>query len=144
MQGQPHQLTKRLARLIEAWANDQGLDLVGVGAWEHSRVTGESYILGTERAATAEAPDFVIDQSGDMLDAYAEIGVLEVWLYDGALTVWGLDNAGAGYCRVSRSRCLRDLNLDLVARCMAAPTQLAAIAELRFACYSRMGVGYSP
>lgn len=139
MLGQPHhQLMKRLARLVEAWANEHRLDLVGVG-----RLDRAQYILGSERAATAEAPDFVVDLRVEKLDAYAALGVSEVWLYDGSLTVWALET-NQRYRRVSRSRYLHALDPALVSRCMVAPTQQAAIDELRSACYSRMSIGYSP
>jgi Uma2 family endonuclease len=92
-------LKKLLARLLEAWADEAGVDLEGLGsttfrkeAKERGLEPDECYCVGEPR----ELPDFAIEvvvSSGlvDKLDVYAGLGISEVWvLKDEALTVYRL------------------------------------------------------
>ena len=88
-----------LARLLEAWADEAGVDLEGLGsttfrkeAKERGLEPDECYCVGEPR----ELPDFAIEvvvSSGlvDKLDVYAGLGIAEVWvLKDDTLTVYRL------------------------------------------------------
>ena len=125
---------KRLARLIEAWADEHCVDLTGIGIWRGA----EGYLVGPKAVPVAHTPDVVITDGS--LAAYA--GVCEIWRYDGQLTLWALKETE--YREVPRSRCLAGLEVALVARCMYSSTQREALAMLRASFFSRMGRGYCP
>jgi Uma2 family endonuclease len=81
---------KSLARLIEAWADETGVELEGFGSWTlKSRLKGagaepdECYVVGPLDGEPS-LPDFVIEvvrSSGgiDKLEVYRRLGVPEVW-----------------------------------------------------------------
>jgi Uma2 family endonuclease len=131
-------LKKMLARLVEAYAEELGLDLEGIGSWtlkrrEHERGAepDECYSLGPVR----EVPDLAIEviwTSGglDKLEIYRRLGVREVWLWRrGEIEVFALH--GDRYERASRSGLLPQLDLMLVRSLLDAPSQSAAVRELR-------------
>lgn len=132
-------LKKRLARLLEAWSEETGVDLEGVGSWTlRNRLTerglepDECYFVG--RGGEGEdAPDFALEvvwTSGgiDKLTVYAGLGVREVWLWqDGRLSFHVLRYEAAG-----RSELLPELDPDPIARLMNATiSQAQAIRDLR-------------
>lgn len=135
------EIKKRLARLLEAYAEVQGVDLEGFGSWtvrsepkERGVEADECYVLGVP-ATEPEQPDIAIEvvwTSGglDKLEVYRGLGVPEVWIWrNGALHFHLLiDDA----YRVSpRSALLPDLDPALIGRCMEAVGQTRAVAALR-------------
>jgi Uma2 family endonuclease len=95
-----HELLKTLlARLLEAWADETGVELEGYGsttfrkeAEERGLEPDECYCVG----AMLEVPEIAIEvvvSSGllDKLEVYRGLGVPEVWVFErGALTVYRL------------------------------------------------------
>jgi Uma2 family endonuclease len=145
-------IKKTLARILEAYAMEAGLEFNGFGSWtlksapdERGLEPDECYIVGDQ---DKERPDLAIEviwtHGGlDKLDVYAGLGVGEVWLWkDGVIEVHLL--RGDGYERAERSRLLPDLDLELVARCIReARSQTAAVRE--FLAVTRTGrVGPRP
>ena len=140
-------LKKTLGRLIEAYAEERGLDLIGCGSWtvrKEAQARGveadESYILGPIQDPP-DRPDLaveVISTSGgiDKREVYLGLGVPEVWFWrDGALHIYVLD--GEAYRRSPRSRLLPDLDPDLIVRFMSCPSQTQAVRGLRAALASQ-------
>ena len=136
---QDHERLKTtLARLVEAYAEELGLELEGIGSWtlkrqEHERGVepDECYSLGPVR----EVPDLAIEviwTSGglDKLEIYRRLGVREIWLWRrGEIEVYVLH--GDRYERAPRSELLPQIDLDLVRSLLDAPSQSAAVRELR-------------
>lgn len=142
-------IKKSIARLLEAYADERGLDLEGYGSWtvksaaeERGAEADECYIVGSERKpGEVGRPDLAIEvvwTSGglDKLDVYRGLGVGEVWFWSGgAITVHVLE-AGK-YHEVERSALLPELDLALVARLAAAENQRDAVRQLRDALRAR-------
>ncbi len=127
-----------IGRILEAYAMRLGLVLEGYGSWTIKRKRrkravepDECYVLGP--LGDRKRPDLAIEvvwTSGglDKLDVYRGIGVAEVWFWkrDNSLEVHVLREAA--YERVPRSVLLPELDLALVARCIAeAQTQTEAV-----------------
>ena len=134
------QIKTTLARLVEAFADERGLDLNGVGSWTIKRREAtsaaepdECYVLGSAKGR--DRPDLAIEvvwTSGgiDKLDVYVGLRVREVWIWqDGRIRVFLL--AGDRYEPAARSELLAALDLDLVARLATSESQGAAVRELR-------------
>jgi Uma2 family endonuclease len=145
----PHERQKtRLARLIEAWSEEAGMDLEGVGSWtlrselqKRGLEPDECYFVG-HRGRGAEAPDVTIEvvwTSGglDKLTVYAGLGVREVWIWkDESLTFHALRHGR--YERIARSELLPALDPELIGGHMVADTsQSQAVRDLRAAMRSR-------
>lgn len=135
------EIKKRMARLLEAYAEERGLDLEGFGSWtvrsqprERGVEADECYILGVPQTKP-ERPDIAIEvvwTSGglDKLEVYRGLGVPEVWMWqNGGLNFHLLQ--GDNYLAAPRSSLLPDLDPALIARCMDAPSQTRAVAALR-------------
>ena len=131
-------LKKTLARLVEAYAEELGLELEGIGSWtlkrqEHERGAepDECYSLGPVR----EVPDLAIEviwTSGglDKLEIYRRLGVREIWLCRrGEIEVYVVH--GDRCERAPRSELLPKIDLALVRSLLDAPSQSAAVRELR-------------
>jgi Uma2 family endonuclease len=134
-------IKKTIARLLEAYAEERGLDLNGYGSWtiksapkERGLEPDECYILGTERKA---APDLAIEvvwtHGGlDKLDIYRGLGVGEVWLWrEGRIEVPQLGDAG--YTAIPRSALLPELDLELLTSFLDRPSQTRAVRDFRAA-----------
>ena len=120
--GVPHETgKKRLARLIEMWSLEAGVDLDGIGAWLLKRrrdevgvEPDECYIVTAGHARAPTVPDFAIEvvQTNpgiDKLEIYRRLGVREVWFWErGRLSFHVL--RGDRYVRCARSRVVRDLD----------------------------------
>jgi Uma2 family endonuclease len=132
---------KTLARLLEAWSDAVGIPLDGIGSWtlKDRRVKrgcepDECYRRGDGRRG--EFPDFAIEVVGtggglSKLDVYRKLGVKEVWIWrNGALAFHILGDDGR-YALADLSQVVPELDPELIARCMAEPTQLAALRSLR-------------
>ena len=130
---------KKLARLVEQWAVERGILFEGFGnytikerAVKRGLEPDECYVVG---AVDRHRPDIafeVVWTSGGIakLEVYRLLGVREVWFWKrGALTFHALRETT--YEAVDRSEVLPDLDPELIARCMRAPTQTAAVTILR-------------
>jgi Uma2 family endonuclease len=139
-------LKKRLARLVEAWAEEADVPLEGAGSWtlrdesvERGAEPDECYVVGSLKGV--HAPDFAIEviwtHGGiDKLEVYRKLGVREVWIHsNGALAFHEL--RGDAYVRAPRSRILPEMDPALIARCMEFPSQTAAVKALRAAMRGR-------
>jgi Uma2 family endonuclease len=145
-----HELDKKkLARLIEAWAEETGIQLEGVGSWtlknsreERGAEPDECYAVGRvipegdgDGGDDTERPDLAIEviwTSGglDKLEVYRKLGVREVWIYErGTLRFFLL--SGEAYEPRPRSELLPALDPELLVRCMSEPSQSAAVQALR-------------
>jgi Uma2 family endonuclease len=111
------EIKKLLARLVEAYDEERGLDLNGFGsttfrseAKKRGAEPDECYAIGKLR----EAPDVVIEvvlspPRVDKMRVYEGLGVREVWLYENrALAMFHL--GGRGYRRIARSRIVKGLD----------------------------------
>lgn len=137
-------LKTRLARLLEAWSEETGVDLEGAGSWtlrdrlqERGLEPDECYFVG-RTGEDENAPDFALEvvwTSGgiDKLRVYAGLGVREVWFWrDGRLSFHKLRNER--YEPAERSELLPGFDPELIARLMIATTsQAQAVRELRTA-----------
>lgn len=134
-------LKKMLARLIEAFAEEKGLVLDGVGSWtikEEAKKRGlepdECYVLG-ESQEPPTIPDIAIEvvwTSGGLnkLAIYQGLGIPEVWFWmEGALTFHILKEGG--YVSAERSEKLSDLDPELLSRFMRGSGQTQAVREYR-------------
>jgi Uma2 family endonuclease len=132
---------KRLARLIEAWAEEADVQLEGFGSWtlksgarKRGAEADECYVVGP-LDDEPKLPHFVIEvvrSSGgvDKLEVYRGLEVPEVWFWEqGRLSFFSLERDG--YRRVERSRFVPGLDLALIQACMNAPTQTQAVRMLR-------------
>ena len=146
-------LKKRLGRLVEAWAEEMDLVLEGGGSWTirdelvaRGAEPDECYVLGTLAGATAPslAIEVIWTHGGiDKLEVYRKLGVREVWFWEsGALSLHLL--RGSAYVLSRRSDLLPALDPELFARCMAQPTQTAAVKALRAAMKARSATRRGP
>lgn len=130
-----------IGRLLEAYAEERGIDLNGHGSWtiksaptERGVEPDKCYIIGTERK---EAPDLAIEvvwtHGGlDKLEIDRGLGVGEVWIWkDGALAVFVL--VGVAYQRAERSRLLPGLDLALLTSFLDHDSQTEAVRAFRAA-----------
>jgi Uma2 family endonuclease len=135
---------KKLARLAEAWAEEMDIRLEGAGSWtikkqavDRGAEPDECYVVGVRTLRGITAPDIAIEviwTSGgiDKLEVYRKLGVREVW-------IWEVDRLsfhllrGEAYVPATRSEILPDLDPELVARCLAIPSQVDAVKALRTA-----------
>jgi len=133
---------KRLARLLEAWAEAKGIVLEGVGSWtlknsreERGAEPDECYTVGRVPASDDDRPDIAIEviwTSGgiDKLEVYRKLGVREVWFYEkGTLTFFALREET--YELIPTSEILPTVETPLILACMQEPTQLDALRKLR-------------
>lgn len=146
-----HEMQKKtLARLIEAYADAVGLDLLGVGSWtlkQEAKKRGlepdECYLLGPlpvradqpDLAAVLERPDIAIEviwtHGGlDKLRIYHGLGVPEVWVWRDASMEFHLLGHD-GYHRAERSRLWPAFDPDLIVPLMRHGSQMQAARALR-------------
>ena len=139
-----HEIFKKtLARLLEAYAEEKGIELNGYGSWtvksagtKRGVEADECYVVGL-RDAEPTIPDIAIEvvwTSGgiDKLEVYRGLGVPEVWFWQkGALRFFLLRKDG--YLASARSRLLPDFDPALIARCMGESSQTQAVRALRAA-----------
>jgi Uma2 family endonuclease len=131
-------LKKTFARLLEAYAEELGIELEGYGSWTLKRretkrgvEPDECYSIGP----AGEVPDLAVEivwTSGGLekLEIYRRLSVREVWRWiDGTITIFAL--RGDRYERLARSEVLPEVDIDLVCSLLDLPTQTAAVRELR-------------
>ncbi|MBN1611740.1 MAG: Uma2 family endonuclease [Polyangiaceae bacterium] len=134
----------RFARLLEAWADETGIELEGYGSWtlkkseeERGAEPDECYTLGRVPSGDDDRPDLAIEviwTGGgiDKLEIYRKLGVREVWTYErGTLRFFRLE--GERYRELPGSELLPAFDPALVTRCMMEPSQGAAVRALRAA-----------
>jgi Uma2 family endonuclease len=137
----------RFARLLEAWGEEAGVQLEGVGSWtlkssreERGVEPDECYTVGrvvSDNEDDDDRPDIAIEviwTAGglDKLEIYRKLGVREVWLYErGSLKFFAL--RGENYEECPRSPLLPSADPELFLSCMAEPSQGAAVRALRAA-----------
>ena len=137
----------RFARLLEAWAEETGVQLEGIGSWtlkssheERGAEPDECYTVGRvvgDDEDDGDRPDIAIEviwTSGglDKLEIYRKLGVREVWFYErGSLKFFAL--RGESYEECQRSPLLPDADPQLFLSCMAERSQVAAFRTLRAA-----------
>lgn len=132
-------IKKTLARLVEAYAEEQGLSLNGYGSWtikeqrdERGAEPDECYVLGVHEPDRPDLAIEVVWTSGglDKLEVYRGLRVREVWFWQGGqLTVHELE--GERYVERPRSLLLPGLDLARVATLAAWPDQTQAVREYR-------------
>ena len=141
-----HEAIKSLiARLVEAWCIDRGIELMPYGSWtlkrreeERGAEADECSVFGTE---PTECPHLAIEvewtRGGiDKLQVYWKLGVDEVWIWRrGSIHVFLRGNAG--YEESGRSRNLPDLPLDLLATFLDRRTLTQAVRDFRGAIVAR-------
>jgi len=138
--GRNHEaLKKRIARLLEAWADEMGVDLQAYGSWtlereeaERAVEPDECYVLGDGDASVPDLALEVVWSSGgfDKLALYAPLGVREVWTWRaGTLAVHVLRDVA--YVRASRSALFPSLDLDAMLAFVEEPNQSAAVRAWR-------------
>jgi Uma2 family endonuclease len=133
-------LKKLMARLLEAWAEERGIELEGFGSetlQNASRERGaepdECYCVGEEK----ERPDLAIEvvwTSGglDKLEIYRELGVREVWMWRrGALGLYAL--RGNRYEPIEQSLVLPDFDIALFVSLLGESSQTRAVRAFRAA-----------
>lgn len=137
-----HEVIKtRIARLLEAWADEMDVELDGYGSWtvknkkqKASLEPDECYLVG--HRAPGSRPDLAIEvvwtHGGlEKLEVYHRLGVPEVWVWQDALTVYRRN--ARGYSPARKSALLPTLDLALLARFVAEPNQTQAVKAFRAA-----------
>ena len=132
---------KRLARLLERWAEESGIRIEGIGSWtlknsreERGVEPDECYMIDRVPVRDDDRPDIAVEviwTSGgiDKLEVYRKLGVREVWFYErGTLRFFTLREER--YAALERSELLPDADPELFVRCMAAASQSEAIQML--------------
>jgi Uma2 family endonuclease len=131
-------IKKCMARLIEAYAEEYGLDLNGHGAAPLRSERGacgvdpdESYVLGKGGGAPDLVVDVVWTDGGlDRLAVYQRLRIPEVWVW----TREGIEVhrlRSGGYVQVGRSELLPKLDLGVLARYVQPDGQTLAVRAFR-------------
>lgn len=126
-----------LARLLEAWALERRVRLIGLGSWtvrsaprERGLEPDECYAL-TERH---DRPDLALEvvwtaPAIEKLEVYRGLGVPEVWIWEeGALRIHVL--RGEAYVEVEGSELLPDAPLAAFTRLLDGRDQAQAVFDL--------------
>jgi Uma2 family endonuclease len=131
---------KLIARLVEAYALERGIDLNGYGSTTFRRMAkergaepDECYMVGVAAAAEDNvtpphiALEVVITHSDiNKLSVYAGLEVRELWFWDGRqFSLHELE--GDHYVTIERSRFLPELDFELVRSFIDAENQTAAV-----------------
>jgi Uma2 family endonuclease len=134
---------KRLARLLEAWAEERDIPLDGAGSWtikrqdaERGAEPDECYVVDGD-ASKAEAPDIAIEvvwtRGGiDKLEVYRKLGVREVWIWSKGALRFHLRRGGK-YVSAARSELLPTFDPAFLVSFMSDGTQSEAVKALRVA-----------
>ena len=133
-------IKKCIARLVEAYAEERGLRLDGLGSMtirsrpkERGVEPDECWRVGS-LMRDGEIPDIVLEVIYaspilDKLHVYDGLAIPEVWLWkDGAFELHRRRDAG-GYDRVERSALLPQLDFALVGRFVTREDQDVALRE---------------
>ena len=133
---------KRFARLLEAWAEETGVELEGIGSWtlksskdDRGAEPDECYTVARVVTSDDDRPDLAIEviwTSGGInkLEIYRKLAVREVWFFErGTLRFFALRTDQ--YELIAKSELLPGVDPELFIRCMAEPSQVAAVRALR-------------
>jgi Uma2 family endonuclease len=144
-----HEIDKtRFARVLEAWAEEAGVDLEGYGSWTLKRKrqkrgaeADECYTVNPRAAGDNDRPDIAIEviwTSGgiDKLEVYRKLKVREVWFYErGSLKFFALrgERGREAHAEIAKSEFLPQLPQKLILAAMedTAKSQTAAVRALR-------------
>ncbi len=134
-----------IARLLEVWCIDRGIDLMGYGSWtlkdepnEAGAEPDECYVFD-DRAR--ERPQLAIevqwtDGRLDKLEVYRRLQVEEIWYWrKGAIEVFLL--VDGRYQQQTRSKFVPDLDLSLLASLLDRRSLTQAVRDFRAALASR-------
>lgn len=131
------QIKTTLARLIETWATERRLRLIGLGSWTVRNAPRERGLEPDECYALSERhdrPDLAVEviwtnPAVSKLDVYRGLGIPEVWIWqDERIHVHVL--RGDAYVEVERSELLPDAPLAAFARFLATTDQAQAVFGL--------------
>lgn len=134
---------KRIARLLESWAEDQNIELDGYGSWtvinkrrKAAAEADECYLVGHREPG--KRPDLAIEvnwsSSGlDKLAVWDRLEVPEVWRWEGGVITVFRRAATGGYSASRKSKLLPLLDLRLLAQFIEIPNQLIAVKAYRAA-----------
>jgi Uma2 family endonuclease len=139
----PHESIKsRIGRLVEVWCLEKDIEFSAGGSWTIKKKKAKSglepdecYIFGKVKGS--KRPDLAIEvvwTSGGLskLDAYAKLGVKEVWFWRrGRISVHVLE--GEAYVDSASSRLLAGIDLVQLASYLDRDTDSQAIREYRAA-----------
>ncbi len=138
-----HESLKTIAaRLLEAWADERGLEFNGFGSWtlksdpnEAGAEPDECYVVG---ATSKEVPDLAIEviwTYGGLkkLEIYKRLGVREVWMIDRHMHIQVHVLRTAGYEVTERSELLADLDVAWLSTFLTNESQSQAVRAMRAA-----------
>lgn len=131
---------KTMARLVEAYADERGLDLNGYGSWTLKNVLvekgiepDECYAIGVPSGDVPQLAIEVVWTSGGLnkLEIYRNLGVGEVWVWErgAGITVHVLRDGR--YEKAQRSVLLPELDLALLQSFLESPSQSQAVRAFR-------------
>jgi Uma2 family endonuclease len=131
-----------IGRLVEAYCLDRDIEILPVGSWTLTNASekrgvepDECYVFGGVKKP--KRPDLAIEvvwTSGglDKLEIYKCLGIREVWQWaEGRIQMFALRNGR--YARVRRSALFPELDLELLASFLDAPTAMQAVRAYRTA-----------
>jgi Uma2 family endonuclease len=137
-----HELWKtNIARLVELYADATGIDLYGYGGMtlknemaQHGCEPDECYLIGGELSRYPQIVLGVVHTNPllDKLEAYAQMGVPEVWVFeDGAFRIHLLDAGTKSYRVAERSALTPGLDFRMLARYAVRRDTPQALREFR-------------
>lgn len=138
-----HDLIKTcLARLVEAWAEERGIAITGLGSWtlrQKKKKRGlepdECYLIGEPFDDEDRVPDLALEVAFprwkiSKLDVYQGLGVREVWVWRSRrIHLYSLSENG--YTEIEKSAALAGIDTVLLARLCEQLNQSAAVRDLR-------------
>jgi Uma2 family endonuclease len=141
-----HEIMKTLlARLLEAYAEEEDIRLDGNGSWTLKRKKKEAgaepdecYVVGAHEVDRPDVAIEVVWTSGGLpkLEVYRRLRVREVWFYrDGSLRFYALGRSA--YREIRRSRILPGFVPELIAPFMGQTDQTRAVRAFRKALKAR-------
>jgi len=139
MPGKKHETIKRrIATLLDDYLELIGIDYTPTGSMtleseegQVKREADESYELGPNRERPDLAIKIVITSGGiNKLEAYKRLQIPEVWFWEkDKLSLYTLQSGG--YQETQHSKVLKDLDIELLERCVNLPNHLQAVKEFR-------------
>ncbi|WP_394822006.1 Uma2 family endonuclease [Pendulispora albinea] len=131
-----------IARLLEAYADERGLEFNGYGQWtlrkarkKRAAEADECYILGAKRKSVPDLAIEIMWSRGGLnkLKIYSGLGVRELWIWDrkGSIQVHIL--RGQHYEPSDKSELLPELDLGWLVSFLHYPTQSQAVRAFRAA-----------
>jgi len=135
---------KKIARLLELFALERGIDLFAYGAAtfrsepkERGLEPDECYFVRQDRDPLLRPyPDLAIEvivSSGalDKLDIYDGLGVREVWIFEGTGHAIFVHRVEGGYAQAERSSVLPELEVEMLATYARYPDINVALRKYR-------------